>query len=389
MIRNKVLILTSGFIILILILGIRYQDAIINYSANYFFTKVYSMCMDSNKDKQKKGECLRDLAKKMSVVSSVRTEVSIGKMQHGEFRLWCHEYMHYLGWEEYKKQDNLVKAYLGASGACDGGMYHGITEGYINDSVAKYSMEELMNSVIPGACEVSFTENLSIGMKGYCYHGLGHTFMFLTDNDIVEALPLCDKVPDPMGCYSGVFMENIQPKQVGRTGVVSDKYKFDRNNPDFPCSLLNERYKKVCYSFKGGNGLNLESGVEYAFESCKEVDSRYANDCYLGVGLNIPNPNITNAEAAKSCNYSLGISKKAYEMCISGALYFVVNKTLGSAYEADKFCGAVNSQLQRYCYKLAGDYLSSWVSRGASLEDKCSYMSSARAREVCGTGKKN
>ena len=342
----------------------------------------YLDCLD--KEYKETGECLRQLAGFAYSQNNAKSiEVAIEKI---DIRMLnrCHEFMHYLGWEAYINEGSLPEAFLVASGMCDSGMYHGIVEEYMNDSELNYTSEDLINIIIPNACETDFSNNQLEAVKHICYHGLGHGFMFITDNDLEEALNFCDYVKSDYGesCQSGAFMENVESKQVSRFGGHPKVFAYNDNDPDYPCSVLSQEYKNKCYAYKGAYGSKT-GDYRGAFEACLDIDEDYQNVCFRGIGNNIPAPIFTPKEAGEKCRVALDFGPKAYSECVTGAMSFLIQLNLGSAMAAVEFCDAIEDDYKDNCYRRAGENLQLWLFEGEELESKCSFFSDEKAQKLC------
>ena len=347
----------------------------------------YLNCLEAGKDKEK-GECLRNLASVAvqnytipEIDAEIRTITEPGQ------RMWCHEFVHYAGWELYKKEKSMYDAFSLASFECDSGMYHGITEEYINQASLSYSPKEFAEKVVPSACSGDkFKGNVPEAMKYHCYHGLGHAFMFLTDNDLKESLSFCDLLGINFddSCYTGAFMENVLGKQVGRTPSHPSKTAYDASNPDYPCNILDDKYKEKCYIYKGvSNILVTNVDVKQSVLNCTEVDPKYQESCFWGVGTNIPGPHISSSGAAEKCAAALEVSKTSYKQCISGGMAFLIQLNLGDPQSAVEYCEVIEPEFKTFCYQAAGLNLNTWKAPGESLKDKCAEFPSSEAKASC------
>ena len=91
--------------------------------------------------------------------------------------------MHYAGWALYKDKGNLTNSFIVASDDCDAGMRHGVIEEYISQKALDSDPETFVTSIISTACKEGIeAEQLRVGAASFCLHGLGHAFMFITNN---------------------------------------------------------------------------------------------------------------------------------------------------------------------------------------------------------------
>ncbi|TSC77840.1 MAG: Uncharacterized protein G01um101429_941 [Parcubacteria group bacterium Gr01-1014_29] len=373
------------FLLLTLWIGVRKP---VSHFADFSLVDVYRSCVDATRSQQDKGVCLKELgdyAGQYAVVSEI--DAAIASLTKPEELFWCHEFVHYAGWGLYKKTRNMSVAFREASNRCDSGMFHGIVEEYISEASDGRDPEQFITSVAPTACEQDVAENnLLPGIKGICYHGLGHAFMFITDNNLPQALRYCDMLSSTHagGCYTGAFMENLQSKQVTRIGTHPSLYAPKPDDPDYPCNLLDEKHRDVCYRYAGISvGVRTGGDFKQAFAHCLKIDPAYQDTCFFGVGTDIPALQWSSRWAGEKCKLALEISTDAYKQCIMGAMTFLVQLNLGSPQAVNEFCGAIEPDYRDLCFESAGNNLHAWVTSDEELAEKCDKLSSVRARELC------
>lgn len=364
------------------------NKSFLNVSGKIRIRETYIACLNNTKQPKEKGLCLRSLAiEALKNYSTKEIESVMLTISDSDKRQWCHEFMHYVGWELYDKTKNLYQAFNLASDKCDSAMYHGVVEEYIKTAQIGYKPEDFVKNVIPNSCEDGFSKlNLPVSMKGHCYHGLGHAFMFITDNDLTKSLQYCDHVlvGYENSCYTGAFMENLQSKQVGRSGTHVSKFSFDLNNPDYPCSILDQKYKDYCYRHKGAsNILFTNANVKQSVQECLKVAPLYQDQCFWGMGGNLPGPQWSSRVTGEKCNEALEIDPQAYKQCILGAMAFLLQFNLGNADEAAVFCDVIKEDYKPICYSAAGNILRGWTTSKESLEEKCKHFEDPVAQSIC------
>ncbi len=81
-----------------------------------------------------------------------------------------------------------------------------------------------------------------------CGHGIGHGLMAATNYELPVALEQCNELTDEMhdSCWSGVFMENILGY---RDGHIPHTTKYVNDDPQYPCTIVADIYKKECYLY--------------------------------------------------------------------------------------------------------------------------------------------
>jgi hypothetical protein len=270
-------------------------------------------------------------------------------------------------------------------------MYHGIAEEYINQKSKYDSEENLVSGIIPTACETEiYEESIPRGLESVCYHGLGHAFMVLNSNDLRRSLNYCDFASKEEGfttvCYTGVFMESLQTKQVGNNLSHPSELNYDQDNPDYPCYSLDEKYKGICFEYRGVLNVILKNdNIKEALEECLKVTKAYQERCFLGAGSNILGRMETGFEAGKKCDPAIEVSLLAYEQCVSGALRSLIHSVRGNPEPTVGFCGGVLEYMRVSCWKQFGRNMRGWVTSEQALQEKCGYFEESIAIELCGT----
>ncbi len=177
------------------------------------------------------------------------------------------------------------------SSLCHSGCFHGSIEAFFRD---KGTANLQMNLQLLCANEKNgfFTHQ--------CLHGVGHGLMAWSDYQLFVALRSCDVLDTDAhraSCWSGVFMENVVgalaknevnsgQKSVNRVTDPNLHYtSFLNDDPQFPCNIVEEKYRDGCYFLQPTRMLQL---FNYDFE-------RVANECLKAPVVN-----------QRSCFQSLG-----------------------------------------------------------------------------------
>lgn len=378
-----------AFVILTALFGFFSLDVSPQNIETASLTEQYRVCTLENDEKRAIGVCLRELADSAyKAYTTAEIEGSLSLLTNTEKSQWCHEFMHYLGWELFEDTQSIADSFTKASGLCDSGMFHGAVEEYISENGLSVDVEGATRQLADEACEALHGPDVTYGLRGICYHGLGHGLMFLTGNDLPASLSLCDETNEQFttSCYTGVFMENTLSKQIGLNADHESAFAYN-DDPDFPCSILEDRHKDYCYFYRGSN-LILENFGAYGpelFRGCLAVAGEYQHSCFRGIGANIPNPGTEAEVAAQRCEYALNVGPEAYEQCISGGLPSLIQIKLGDANAAVKYCDAVEEGYKDMCYQNAGMSLRGWTTEEHTLKEKCRSFRDAHAFELCMT----
>lgn len=124
--------------------------------------------------------------------------------------------------------------------------------------------------------------------RSFCFHGMGHGLLMSTAYDVQRALDACDQLDGNValqGCYTGVFMENVNAQTRGqaRTGM------FRADDLLSPCNRLAEKYKTACYAQHADYLLSAMSGslidTVHACDPIPHEDQRIACVRHLGQNM--------------------------------------------------------------------------------------------------------
>ena len=116
-----------------------------------------------------------------------------------------------------------------ASHKCHAGSYHGATEALFRDRGIGSLQDDI--SVLCGNTQSPF-------FRHQCVHGVGHGLMSWSSYELLDALPMCDRLAarkDQLSCYSGIFMENVVGGLSGSMGhyteyLSDDPHMSERGN---------------------------------------------------------------------------------------------------------------------------------------------------------------
>jgi len=349
----------------------------------------YKACNAQHLTNSEKGTCFRQLATDLFQDYSIQQiERSLDTLPGSQKNIWCHELMHYLGWEIYRHTQDIAESFVKSSGLCDSGMYHGVMEKYISSKGFGISQTEQIEK-ITFVCQESLAHHpqFSDGLLRLCFHGLGHGVMFLTDYDLKESLAMCDYLrPDGVqSCYSGVFMEAISFKQNDPHSIQtinSDRSIFDLS--DY-CPELSGEQREICYRYIGSNFLSETGGdVKEAMNRCIEsVPESEKEVCFAGVGINVPGPHQSHSEASQACVAALEVSERAYYLCVQNALSFVAALDRGASGGVIEFCGEVPDRHEEFCYKEAYLQINQWHIDNKSVDDFCKSLVGSSRHQSC------
>lgn len=244
--------------------------------------------------------CWQDRARSLLKQNSVK--MSLAKIQAAS-PAECHSAAHFLGQELYRQEKNAPHSFAECDGSCLGGCFHGVIEGYLNETGQELSkMDQVCKSV-------STAES---GTYQDCLHGLGHGLMALTGNDLLSSLSVCDQFSRPDFCYLGVFMENTSSP----TNPNHPTKFIKASDPLYPCNDLPEKYAATCFTNQSNYFLTLTNyNWAETTQLCLTVPSAYRSGCISYVGGNLVFYNQAN-QIDKVCG---SLSESLARDCLVGA----------------------------------------------------------------------
>ena len=220
----------------------------------------------------------------------------------------CHQAAHKAGRFAFQIYGN--KVFQAHVSPCHSGGYHGATEAYFAKNGTDKLSEKL--KTICAAAENSFFSH-------QCLHGVGHGLMAWTNYELPDALKDCDLLDTAVhqeSCFTGVFMENI----VGGLTSSSDchKTKYLSDDPQYPCSVVNDKYKSSCYFLQTSRMVQLFGGdFAKVAEQCLEAPEAYQYSCFGSMGRDIGVYKQPDKEIAACANAPQGTNRVS---CLNGAV---------------------------------------------------------------------
>jgi hypothetical protein len=296
-----------------------------------------------------------------------------------EFFTNCHLTAHFLGQAAYKKMGSVGKVFSQSTYACLGGVFHGAVEGYFiekNIDVGGGNYDAV-SAEIPKICGKSedyqrpqdFTE---------CNHGMGHALMFLTENDVLEALKLCDYLPNDNQqnlCYTGAFMQNADGAQ---DSDHPSKY-FSASDPLYVCDLVEEKYKRQCYTY--ATLTETQFDVQKSAQLCREIPKNYQLECFNTVGRD---RTMTTAEPSELKRQCYEIPEADFQKeCIRGASYNLVVRFNYDSPVPLQFCAILEGDQKLECFSQTGLAIKNITASDEILNSFCSQISEESYKNKC------
>ena len=269
----------------------------------------------------------------------------------------CHQLTHDIGRAAAELYGGIPGALSHGEHFCGTGYYHGVMEAV----VARIGAEKVLEEADTLCADLGGHQRYSVYHHA-CVHGLGHGFMGIYENELFEALGACDALTDRWEreqCYNGVFMENM-PNSADRSHP--SKY-IKADQPLYPCTAVEDRYKKQCYQQQTTYALRTQGGdFAKVFDLCATaVEDGFRPACHQGLGRNavgesITN-NVTNVAQVESASMlcALGEDREARSNCAVGAVRGFILFHLDG--QARAFCESLeDADLRAACVRAGEKY---------------------------------
>lgn len=265
----------------------------------------------------------------------------------------CHGLTHSIGNAAVDTYATIAEAYKYGDNFCSSGYYHGVLEG-----VVKKNNGDLASQVDTICQDVPGKEKYSAAYHN-CVHGLGHGVMAYSDNELFDALQLCDILNgrwERDSCYTGVFMENV---------IIDQKNHFTKylqsDDLVYPCNAVEKKYKRSCYLTQTSYIFKASDyHFDKVFNICSNVDSNFKNTCYQSLGRDAAEYSIQDgsneiSSAKDICN--LGKTFEQKSNCIIGLVkqFVYYDHSLNRAIQ---LCNSLGKDfvLPEICLMTARDY---------------------------------
>ncbi len=226
-----------------------------------------------------------------------------------ETGLDCHQSAHHLGRMTFAEYG--AAASISVEEVCRSGMRHGMMEQlFVTRGIANLAED----------VEVLCPSEIDSFSRYQCLHGVGHGVMAWTAYEIEDALKLCDLMTDESSqrsCYTGIFMENVVS---GLSAEVGQRSAYvDRNDPHYPCNILDERYVDDCYWYQTSQMLVVfNRDLELVVQACQEAPPAGRRACFGSYGRDVSG--IHGRSPATIAHYcGLAPSVQYRGACIDGA----------------------------------------------------------------------
>ncbi|MBI4239924.1 hypothetical protein HY620_02970 [Candidatus Uhrbacteria bacterium] len=246
----------------------------------------------------------------------------------------CHELVHGIGHAAYAKYKSAQTALQFHNDMCGSGYLHGVLEAALGSS----------HSILKDA------HALCVSGDAKCYHGIGHGFMYFTDNDLPKSLAYCSaykKESARKRCSEGVFMENFSSDQ-----LLHPIRHLNSADPFALCRKQKKRYKDTCYFYAPRYVITLHKDAATLLKQCSK-EGGYRDTCMIGMGSALMKKNIDDPTYVERLCAQAQKTEQKY--CIQGMVsYYIVH--YDSLEEAKKLCPTLSAANVKTCRKAVASH---------------------------------
>ena len=263
----------------------------------------------------------------------------------------CHKVGHHLGMWLYGHIGDLGESLKEAKMICGGAIYHGVIQNF-------FAIEHFKDA---DPSQIDFVD-MCPNIKGHpysidrwqCLHGLGHGLTVFYDNDVFEAVKICEQFEpgwEQISCSKGVFMQNVVEN------IQRDEGEFDENDIYYPCNKVDEKWAPQCYHYH--TTYILKQNKLNVFDSYDECDGIEPDEfvvyCYHGLGRQFEANTKGRVEnAVQLCE--AGKNPRYYSDCLRGMAMTVVNGNTNPE-QGFLFCKLLPEHYKADCYDAVGRWV--------------------------------
>jgi hypothetical protein len=265
----------------------------------------------------------------------------------------CHQLTHIIGRAALDKYKTIADTYAHGDQFCWSGYYHGAMEEVALKNGYDYIVKNANSICKPIAAKGEYS------FYHYnCVHGLGHGLMFVKDGDLFASLSSCDPISNSWertSCYGGVFMQNIMNEQTPDSDVKTGSKYLKADQPMYPCTAVDYKYKDQCYLMQTSYALQTVSyDFSKVFGMCGQVDPDFKDTCYTSLGRDASGNSISNVDTTRE-KCLLGQTEEAQKYCIHGAAMDFVSY-FHSDQQANNLCKSMPASLSADCLNVVKNY---------------------------------
>ena len=322
--------------------------------------------------------CYKDTAQDFLAHIPLKTMFKVFQDQEIKREIFasCHEVMHYVGRHVYEQAGRVRTALSTCSSVCFEGCLHGVVEGYVLKK--NISLDTIANE-IPNICG-KISDYDKSELFNQCVHGIGHAVMLLTENEVPASLKLCEILKtekESKLCYSGVFMENSNSS----TNKDHPSKYIKKDDPFYPCTILDKKYKKMCYELQSFTVFECENkDWTKTFNLCASIPSEYQSGCYKTLGSSQVGFTQDVMQMKQNCDLA---PTQHRNICGLGIISTLSTRYSGDPSRMIAFCLVVDLKSKKSCYSQMGASLRGWNSDQSKLKAICSEIPETAYRKLC------
>ena len=289
----------------------------------------------------------------------------------------CHKITHHLGMWLYGHIGKLDEALKEAKMICGGAIYHGV--------IQKYLMTEHFVNTDPS--EIVFdkicleNENHPYAIERWqCLHGLGHGLTSFYDNDVFEAVKICEQF-DPgweqISCSKGVFMQNVVYNLDTGGGT------FDKDDRFYPCNKVDSKWAPQCYHYHPTYLLiQNKFSVTKSYDDCDRITpEEFVKYCYHGMGRQL-HQNMEGKISKAMLYCTEGKQSTFHADCFRGMVMTLVNGDTNPKL-GFQFCSLIPEEFKVDCYDGLGRWVLMLHSTDEGRSTECLRAENSDYFEIC------
>jgi hypothetical protein len=357
-------------------------------------------------------EALLDTLRENGIAAAMETLERIGAADE-EIRRDGHMYAHVIGLAAYTSPDQVGRAFAECTPAFQSGCYHGVIQSYFVD-LAQSGPAEVSAAQVNGLCADYRGSEEALWLLFQCAHGMGHGLTMVEEYHLPSALAACDLLESSWerdACHGGVFMESIinetnphhttgrpqqgehahhqggaaaahehhahtpaQPQTPHADHATHDhaahghaghahgsppraaREPFPALKPDdphYPCSALDDRYRAACYLMQTSVVLHYTQGdFAKAAAMCDGAPAEHRQTCYQSLGRDASSYAVqVHREGMRLC--SVG-DPTLRSWCHVGYVKNVIDVTAEPA-DGMSYCRMLPAgEAKEHCYRAVG-----------------------------------
>lgn len=337
-----------------------------------------------------------------------------------------HVYVHAIGISAYSPGVDVSTVFGECTTLFQSGCYHGVLQAHF------MAVGEVTGDVIRELCQAYREPGADQWVLFQCLHGVGHGLTMFYGHHLPRALAACDQLEsrwDQQSCYGGAFMENIMSATTphhpaselaaavrGETeearggtehehaapdahddamaeggmpqGAMAEEEEawepwepLREDDPHYPCSVMELRYQRECYTMQTSAMLWLNGGdIAAAAESCEDAPDEWKPICFQSLGRDISSYTLQDPE--DSIRECLKANPAYRDSCYVGLVKNFVDLTADTR-TGFEFCRKVEEGSKPRCYEALGEEIS--ILRGTREERRelCEAAESRLYRQSC------